>query len=366
MLHELITHQKTSNTVKMLDIVTQTDVVSGCHTDNTDRYLGIMLIKVVLDIVVLFFSSRKLSTSFLSMCSLSIALADSVMVLLFSSLLFLGPERYFVSLCFILANASAIYEALPLPLMCLGLLDCCLEGTYLGKQSTFSKFLRHTALTLLVWILAVIYSFGSVESDLMKLDYRERPSVVVCEVRESTLINYFILGLFSAVGCTKLPFCSMTPKWVGEANRISEAREEPENQSSDLLFTSTDCTETKGIEENPPEETVNPRPPLWFSLILGFSLTWMLYLVMSVVCILLSFGVPAYITVNLLWVECTNSFLTGVMFWANSNKQGPYSLPENVCPWPIYWHLSKGTRQQPFPAAVSNLSKEKSHTLLYV
>ncbi|XP_031701011.1 probable G-protein coupled receptor 160 [Anarrhichthys ocellatus] len=348
----------------MLDIVAQTDV-SGRHTDNTDEYLGIMLIKVVLDIVVLSFSGRKLSTSFLSMCSLSIVLADSVMVLLFSSLLFLGPERYLMSLCFILANASAIYEALPLPLICLGLLDCCLEGTYLGKQSAFSKFLRHTALTLLVWILAVIW-FGSVKLDSMKLDYQERLSVLVCEVRESTLINYFILGLFSAVGCTMLPFYSMIPKWVGEANRISEAREEPENQSSDLLFTSTDCTETKGIEENPPEETVYPRPPLWFSLILGFSLTWMPYLVMSVVCMLLSFGVPAYITVNLLWVECTNSFLTGVMFWANSNKQGPYSLPENVCPWPIYWHLSRGTRQQPFPAAVSNPSKEKSHTLLYV
>ncbi|KAM6928591.1 putative G-protein coupled receptor 160 [Lycodopsis pacificus] len=363
MLHELTTHQKTS---KMLGIVEETDMVSGRHTDNTDKYLGIMLIKMGMEVVILFFSSQKLYTSFLGMCSLSIVLADSVMVLLFSSLLFLGPERYLVSLCFILANASATYEALPLPLMCLGLLDCCLEGTYLGKQRAFYKFLRHIALTLLVWILAVIYSFGSVKSDSMKLDYRERISVLVCEVRESTLINYFILGLFSAVGCTMLPFYSMIPKWVGEANRISEAREERENQSSDLLFTSTNCTETKGIEENPPEETVYPRPPLWFSLILGFSLTWMLYLVMSVVCISLSFRVPAYITVNLLWVECTNSFLTGMMFWANSNKQGPYSLPENACPWPVYWHLSKGTQQQPFPAAVSNLSKEKSHTLLYV
>ncbi|KAK9515538.1 hypothetical protein VZT92_026178 [Zoarces viviparus] len=349
----------------MLGIIAQTDV-SGHHTDNTDKYVGIMLIKMALEVVVLSFSGRKLYTSFLGMCSLSIVLADSVMVLLFSTLLFLGPERYLVSLCFILANASAMYEALPLPLMCLGLLDCSLEGTYLGKQSAFYKFLRHTALTLLVWIRAVIYCFGSVKSDSMKLDDREGPSVLVCEVQESTLINYFILGLFSAVGCTMLPFYSMIPKWVGEANRISEAREERENQSSDLLFTSTNCTETKGIQENPPEETLYPRPPLWFSLILGFSLTWMPFLAMSVVCISLSFGVPAYITVNLLWVECTNSFLTGMMFWVNRNKQGPYSLPENACPWPIYWHLSKGTQQQPFPAPVSNPSKEKSHTLLYV
>ncbi|XP_068589748.1 probable G-protein coupled receptor 160 [Cebidichthys violaceus] len=349
----------------MLGIVAQTDVVSGCHTDNAGIYLVIMLFKMGLDATV-FFSGRKLYTSFLGMCSLSIILADSVMVLLFSSLLFLGPERCLVSLCFILANASATYEALPPPLMCLGLLDWCLEGTYLGKQSTFSKFLRHTALTLLVWILAVIYSIGSVKSDLMELDYKEGLLVVLCEVRETILINYFILGLLSAVGCTMLPFCSMIPKWVGEADRISEAREERENQSSDLLFTSTNCMETKGIEENPPEQTVYPRPPLWFSLILGFSLTWMLYLTMSVVCMSLSFGVPAYITVNLLWLECTNSFLTGVMFWANSNKQGPYSLPENACPWPIYWHLSKGRQQQPFPAAVSNPSKEKRHTLLYV
>lgn len=350
----------------MLGVLAQKDETSGSHTDNINKYLVLVVLKLGLDATVLCMCCRKWYTSFLSMCSLYMVLADFVMVLFFSSVLFLGPERYLGSLCLILAHASTTYEALPLPILFLGLLDYGLDSaTCLGKQSTVSKFLRHTALALLVWILAVIYSIGSVKSDLIFMDLPDGLSALVCEVQESTLISYFTVGLFLAVMCTMLPFWSMIPQWVREADRISIARAESENRS-DLLFTPTNCMETKGIEEKPLEETVYPRPPLWFSIILGFSLFWMPYLTVSVVCILLGFGVPAYITVNLLWLECTVSLLMGVVFWANSGTQGPYRLPENVCMWPIYWHLSKGTQKQPFPLAVINPPHEKRHTLLCV
>lgn len=351
----------------MLAVIEIWEGESGCHIVNTEKYLLLMLLKLGLDAVVFYLCCQKLYTYFLSMCSLSIVLADLVMTFFMATLWFLGTERSLVSPCFLLANASSTYGALPLPMMCLGLLDYCLENTYLANQSTFCKFLRNAVLTLLVWILAVIYSFGSVKDELMELEYVTGIKALLCEVEESTLITYFIWGLFIAVTCTMLPFWSRIPQWVKEADRLSEAREEQGNQRSDLLFTSPKCTDTKSGEENYLEEPIWPRPPLWLSLTLGFGMFWMPYLAVSVVCLVFGFGVPAYISVNVLWLECTNSLLVGVVFWVKSKTLGPYShLPENVCLWRIYWNLSKGTRQQQPPIAVFNPSTGKRNTLLYV
>ncbi|XP_070766266.1 probable G-protein coupled receptor 160 [Enoplosus armatus] len=351
----------------MLAITERWEGGSDCHTDNTEKYLLHMLFKVGLDATVFYICYRKLYTSFLSMCSMSIILADLVMACSMANVWFLRAERSPVSPCFLLANASATYGALPLSMMCLGLLDYCSEATSLGNQSAFCKFLRNAILTLLVWMLAIVYSFSSVKAELMELDYVTGIKTLVCEVEESTLVTYFILGIFTAVICALLPFWSRIAQWVKEADRLFEAREEQEDERSDLLFTSTNCTDTKSSEENYLDETIGPRPPLWLSLTLGFGTFWMPYLAVTVACLVFGFGVPAYITVNVVWLECTNSLLTGVVFWVKSKMLGPYSnLPENVCLWQIYWHLSQGTRLQPLPVAVFNPTKGKRNTLLYL
>lgn len=358
----------------MLAIIKQREGGSGCYTETTEKYLFLLLLKLGLDAAVfhlccqkLYNSFLSLCSSFLSLCSLSIIMADLALVIFMANVWFLGAERSHVSPCFLLANATATYGALPLPMMCLGVLDYCLEDTYLENQSAFCKFLRNAVLTLLVWMLAVIHSFGSVKAQLIELDYVTGINVQVCEIEDSPLIAYFILGLFTAVTCTLLPFWSRIPQWVKEANRLSEEREEQENQKSDLLFTSSNYTDTKWSDEYHLEESTWPRPPLWLSLTLGFGMFWMPYLAMSVVCLFFGFGVPAYLTVNLLWLECTHSLLVGVVFWVKSKRLGPYShLPENVCSWQIYWHLSEGTRQQQLPVAVCNQSKGKRNTLYYV
>ncbi|XP_059189632.1 probable G-protein coupled receptor 160 [Centropristis striata] len=367
MLPESTASPEASKTVKMLAIIEQRNTLSGCHADLTDKYLLLMLFKLGMDIAVIFLCCRKPFHSFLAMCSSSIVLADSLMVFLIAHIWFLGPERYPVSLCFLMAYASAAYGALPLPIICLGLLDYFLEDTYLSNQRACCKFLRNAVLTLLVWMLAVIYTFWSVQPDLMEMDFENGIKALVCEVEESTLIDYLILGVFAAVIFTMLPFWSMIPQWMKEAERLSEAREERDNQSSDLLFTSTCNTETKIGEENYLQDTVQMCPPLWASLTMGFGAFWMPYLSVSVACLIFGFAVPSYITVNLLWLECTNSLLMGVVFWVKSKKQGPYSnLPENVCMWHVYWHLSKGAQHRQLPMAVFNPSKEKRNTLLYV
>lgn len=323
-----------------------------------------MLIKLGLDAAAYYLCSQKLYASIFSMCSLSIVLADLVMTFSLAVVWFLGADKTPVPLCFLLANASATYGALPLPLIFMGLLDYYLHSNYLCNQSTFFKYLKNTALTLLAWTLALMHSFKYVKAKLIELDYGWIKALV-CEVEESTVIIYFIWVLFVSIICAMLPFLPSFPQWLKEADRLSEEREEQENHNSDL-FLSTKCTKSKLSLEHQ-EKKISGRPPLWLSLTLSFGSFWMPYLTISATCQFFGLGVPAYVTVNVLWVECTNSLLTGFMFWAKSNKQGPYcQLPNNVCLWHVFWHLSKGNVQQTLAITVFNPSKAKRNTLFYV
>ncbi|XP_026224468.1 probable G-protein coupled receptor 160 [Anabas testudineus] len=367
MLPELSPSLETSHDTKMLAIIKQWQEGFPCQTINTDKYLFLILLKLVLDTVAFCLCCRKFYTSFLSMCSLSIVIADAVMAFGVAAMWFEGAERSLASLCFLLANASAIYGALPLPMMCLGLLDYGLGNTLNVNQTDICKHLRNVVLTLLVWIQAFIYAFSSVKAELIELDYVMGIKALVCAVEESAMINYFVLVLFSILIFSILPFWSRIPQWVKEADRLHEVREEQENHRSDILFISTTYSETQSGGDIYLYESIKPRPPLWFSLTLGFGIFWMPYLIVTVACLTYGFGVPAYVTVNLLWLECTNSLLLGVIFWIKSKTLGPYiNQPENVCLWHVYWHLSKGTQEQQLHIAESNPAKEKRNAVFYV
>ncbi|XP_060913372.1 probable G-protein coupled receptor 160 [Labrus mixtus] len=348
----------------MLAAMEQWDMDTGCHIDKTAMYLLLMILKLVLDASVFYLCCQKLYTFFLNMCSLSLVLFDLLLVIFMATVWILGTEKSLVSPCFVLANASAAYGALPLPMMFLGFLDYCLQDASPCNQRPFCKLVGNAILTLLVWILAITYTFGHVQSERVELDNVK--VVLVCIVDMSTVIKYFVSGLFMAVICMMLPFCSMIPRWVNEADTISEAREEEEKKRSDL-FTLTNCIEEKNCEKNYLEDTNWPRPPLWFSLTLGFGLFWLPYLAVSVACMCFGMEIPGYLSVNILWLECANSLLLGLVFWAKSKMQGPYSqLPENVCSWNVFWHLSKGQQWQPNSMAVFIPLKKKKNTLLCV
>lgn len=357
-------HRGTTRAIEMFAIVEQWEAGVSCHTDIADKYVLLMLFKLGLDMTTFCLCSRKSFPSILSMCSLSIVLADLATVSTLATVWFLGPEETPVPLCSLLAIASTTYEALPMPMAFLGFLNYCLCDTCQHKRGTSWKKLRDALLTLLVWITALIYSFCFTKAEMVELDVKPKTKGLVCQVKESTAVTCFIFISFTVVLCAALPYLSSIPQWLEEADQLSEKREDKDNQTSDFLVVSSKHTETKLSVEY--LEKID-RPPMWLSLMLGFAVFWMPYLSTSAICLFFGFGVPAYINVSVPWLECTNSLLMGVVFWANSDLHGPYcNLPENVCSWHVYWHLSKGTGQQQLPIAVFNLSKAKRKTLFYV
>ncbi|XP_029362943.1 probable G-protein coupled receptor 160 [Echeneis naucrates] len=351
--------ETTSHSLTMLAIMHQWTEGSDWNVDYIGKHLGLLLSKMGLDMMIFPLCYRKLQNSFLSMCSVSIILADMLLAFCMAAVWFLGTERFPMSPCFLLAHASGALKVLQLPFLCLGLLDYCLEDTSFGKRTGFCKSLRNMFLTILIWVLAVVYSVFSVKGELIQLDYMTGSKTAMCIVEELTVIPYFQLVLLTTVIFSMLPFWSSIPKWVKEAERLSELREKQETKRGDLLisksFLETECL----------EDITWARPPLWFSLTLAFAVTWMPYLAVSVACLVLGFTVPTYISVNLLWLESTNSLLMGLVFWVKSKSLGPHShLPENVCSWKIYWHLSKEVRE--LCVGVLNPSTTKSNNLFYV
>ncbi|XP_008316234.1 probable G-protein coupled receptor 160 [Cynoglossus semilaevis] len=354
------------HSAKMLAVIEQWDTNSGSHVDNTAKFLYITLFKSAMDTAVFYFFCCRFHASFFNMCSLFILLSDSVMVVVMSALWLLGPQLSPVTMCGFMAYISTMCAALPVPIVCVGLLDYLVDSNSLSKRRVSCKSLIYTVLALLLWTFAGVYSFFTTNTEQMVLIYETGVEASTCEVQESFLVTYSLSGLFILVILIMVPFRSSIIKWNEEADMLSALREENDNQRSNF-FIKTTSTETKSIEGAYPEEKTEPRPPMWFSLILGFSTFWMPYLTVTTFCQVFGFMIPAYISINLLWCECINSLVMGAVFWVKSKTFGPYcSQPDNVCLWQVYWHLSKGTWWKTLPAVVLNPTKGRTQSLLYV
>ncbi|XP_020785428.1 probable G-protein coupled receptor 160 [Boleophthalmus pectinirostris] len=340
----------------MLAIIEQTDYEHNCYMDNTRQFILLMLLKVFMDGSAMYLCCFRPLLSFFNMCSVSIVLVDLVLTVSMIATLWLDVQMTHMAMCSIMANFSAAYSALPVPLVCLAILDYYLEDICAGRK--YIKLVRNPVLIILMWSIAGLYAHVTVDATL--LEQSRNIKYIVCEIKESKAVTYSIVGLTTVMFITLLPFLSLIPHWVKEADRISEAREEiAERRTSDLMIDingeDTKCTK---------KEFAMPRPPMCISLLICFGVFWIPYLTVTTLCVMFEFGIPAYIGVNLLWVQCVNSLLAGVVFWVRSDIMMPYSSqPENVCLWQAYWHLSTGTEDhhQLF-ATIFNPSKGERST----
>ncbi|KAJ3587026.1 hypothetical protein NHX12_013417 [Muraenolepis orangiensis] len=334
-----------------------------CHVDNTSRYLFVVIFKLALDTGILRICWHRLHTNFLSMCSLSVILVDVFMVMSLTLVWFLNPLKSPVSVCFLLSHFSVIFSMVPVPMLGLGLLDYLLQDRCPVDQRPVWKLLRNTALALLIWLLAGLYSYETTSSNEMEMEHFGGLKALVCEVQRSLFFNAFVVLLLILTICSLLPHYSAIPAWYRKANRLSEQRDQPRHTpKSDLLHKTVGQNGNGDAEARDLLETAHP-PSLSISLMLGFSSIWLPYLLLSAFIACFGLGIPAYITINLMWLECTNSLLVGCVFWLRSNELGQYThLPDNICSWRTFLQLSRGTHayQENFEATIWKSSDSKT------
>ena len=315
------------------------------HVVNTSRYLFLVLFKLGMDTTILYLCWHRLHTFFLNLCGLSIVLADAGMLVFMTTAWFLNPLTSPVSVCFVLAHFSTVFSMLPLPMLCLGLLDYLFHDRCSANHRPVVMLLRNTALALLVWLVAAVYSYETTSSRQKVIEHFGGLKALVCDVQESGMVNVFVISLLIVIICALLPHYTTVPAWYRRASWLSDQRDKPPHiQKSDLLR-SNDCQDTQeDAAAKALVETTGQSPSLCVSFTLGLASVWLPYIFISAVFVLLGLGIPAYIVVNLLWLECTNSLLVGVVFWLRSAESGQYNrLPDNICMWRTYLHLSRGT-----------------------
>lgn len=313
----------------------------NCTQDATPQYLLLLLSKVALNTLVLSFWLKSIPKTLLGVCSISIYLADLLLICSISwAWLFLQKHGTHEVVCFSLSHSSTVYSLLPVPVLLAGALDCLINQHVGFGQRSLCRTAVHSVVVLLMWMLACFYSSCHTNTELLTIQYKEGVRALVCPVQGAEAVSQFSLYLFIIVGFIILLECRKLPHWVRLANRM--AKQQTDSVAiSDLAFSrSLEKLESGSVVETHMDKQ-HDRPSLAMSLILCFALNWTPYLLMSVVCDLLGFVVPAYASVNLLWTACTNSLLVGVAFWYRSKKHGPFcTLPDDICPWSFYWYLS--------------------------
>ncbi|KAJ8016395.1 hypothetical protein DPEC_G00006780 [Dallia pectoralis] len=335
-----------------------------CIEDNTGHFLLIMLLKVGLDGLIMSLCQRRLHTSFMGICGLSVILADVVLSCAVAAIWTLGHASSQASMCFLLAHASDMFNALPLPILGLGLLDYAFHTT---PCST----LWYCVLTLMLWVVAGVHSYSSAFTEMIEVEYERGMNALGCAVQESVFVVYFSVGIFIAICWVLLSHYKLIFSLIKEANRLSEQRNNVKFEpKQSLTYKHGKLMQLKADQENAlVGETKWQSPPLYLTLTLGFSITWASYLVMCVACELLDLAVPSYISINILWLKCVDSLLIGLMFWLRSDRLGPYSdHTDELCPWPIYWHLSRGYLRdaETLPNAMFTLTGKDRNPLLQV
>ncbi|RXN12628.1 putative G-protein coupled receptor 160 [Labeo rohita] len=322
-----------ASSVIMMAVIWSPGTNKNFPHDETLQYLLILCFKVALNTFVLFFWRLSIFKSFLGLCSVTMYVADVLLVsAVMNAWLFKEHLPTSTSMCFILAHGSAVYALLPLPILIVGAFDYASYPHLDTSSSTRCRAVSYSIVIVLLWALACCYTYNYTDTQPMET-YKDNMRVLACRVHGSSVVFQFSIHLSIAVGFILLLYFKKKIGWTRKANKLAELKNTAFAPEKDQNFL---CAQAG--------EGGNSEIPLFVSLTLCFASNWMPYLLMGFACALVGFVVPAYASVNLLWMACANSVLVAIAFWFRSDSIGPLrKFPDDTCLWNIYWHLSKGT-----------------------
>lgn len=296
--------------------------------DETLQYLIILCSKVTLNTIVLFFWMSSVHRSLLGLFSVSMHVAD---VMLASGVLYVWLFRESTSafMCFILAHASTVYAFLPLPILIAAALDYATYPILEAGCTRQRRTVVYCITTALLWASACTCSHLYTDAQPVEINKCKDVKILACRVRGSTALSHFCTELSVAVGIILLLNLKKLIGWIRRANQMSEQRNYCAVLEKDPY-----------ISYGYGERGDSPSP--FVALTLGFAVRWTPYLFICTACDLVGLVVPAYASVNLLWMACVNSALAGAALWCQSGKVGPFpNVPDDICLWKVYWHLGK-------------------------
>ncbi|XP_015192549.2 probable G-protein coupled receptor 160 [Lepisosteus oculatus] len=320
--------------------------------DNTLQFVAVLLFKVALNALVTMSSFKSMRKSFMGFFCMSLFIADVALLCGLATVWLIGdfvdtPQ----SLCYILAHASTAYRQLPLPVLLLGTLDYARSLRSHPYPMSWRRAILYIAEMLLVWALAMCYAYRHTNATVLVGTFRQGQNALFCPVLDSKVIIYFCIGTtLGSCGIT-LYFWRQLPRVFRTFYSLDLFKEAPEDQlHSDLAFSYRKLSQEeeelvedgKNHAQSVAEQKEMQGPPLLLSITFVFTINWIAFLMINIICTLLDFAIPSYMNVNLLWMLCANSFLIGVVSWVKRRHLGTLSNPpDDICNWSAFWRISR-------------------------
>ncbi|XP_006163914.1 probable G-protein coupled receptor 160 isoform X1 [Tupaia chinensis] len=268
----------------------------------------IVLGKIFLNILTLGLRRKNTYHSFMEYFCISLAFVDLLLLVNVSIISYLrdfvllGVRFTQYHICLFTQITSFTYGFLHYPVFLVACIDYCLNFSTITKLSFKGRKLFYFFVVLFLWVSVLAYTLGD-PSTFQSLT-AQSPGSHQCTLHASTQSYWLSLSMV-AILVVAFVTCWSEVVTLVQAMRITSYMNE-----TILYFPFSSHS----------SYTVSSRRILLSKLLVCFLGTWLPFVPLQVVILLLQVQIPAYIEMNVPWLYFVNSFLLATGYWFNCHK----------------------------------------------
>ncbi|KAJ6660976.1 hypothetical protein lerEdw1_016996 [Lerista edwardsae] len=272
-------------------------------SDASGVLLFIMMGKVLLNVFLLCVRRQNLHQSFMGYFCISLAILDLVLLVTisfishFQNFMLLGVRLTKYHSCLLTQIIALTYGILHYPVSLVAGLDYYFTITQPLKSPDVCRRWLYTATVLFTWISALCYVL-SLPGSAIGLDVDHYNSAYKCPFYISSQTYWLSLGMLMIM-CLILILC-----WSEIVDTVHSVKVISYESETVLFF--------------PYEPECSPRDcakHLLARLLICFSGTWVPFVLLQILIVLLGAQIPAFIEMNVPWLYFVNSFLIAIAYW---------------------------------------------------
>lgn len=284
------------------------------HMEPSFMLLLTLIGKVLLNLFVFGSERKRVKGSFLRYFSVSIALADFVLLLTisfisyFQDLAIWGVRFTKYHICLFTQIVSFAYGVMHYPAFFVAGLDYCLVTTLNSKLSGVLRRLLYFAAVVVLWMVTLYYVLTSsaIYSSLEIESYFSYPCPFYISTQSYRLSLMILLCI-----CLVLVIC-----WFEVITLLQSLRMISYINENVMLFSfAPSC-----------HQTTHCKKRLVISYMMCFLGAWLPFVVLQLLLVVLNAQIPAYMDMNVPWLYFLNSFLIGAANWLRQSDQDSTDL----------------------------------------
>ncbi|XP_029381280.1 putative G-protein coupled receptor 160 [Echeneis naucrates] len=279
--------------------------------------------KCLFNWALMFLQRSHICRSFLGVFSASLAVVDTILILIFADIHIHGDARLFLldleltryHTCLLVQILGQVYSTLQWPIVVVAGLEhfCAIS---LQPAHSWAKRLARPLVAILLWYLTALYVF-LLSGFTPVLEDVSHHQIQQCWVFHTTEPLQVVTVLSLILGCAVLHAACSTRLF------------DPPPQKDRI----------------PDQSATHSRKNVVCQVLHVFLNTWALVLIFLVVLLLLPVGIPSYLGLNVAWLCFLNSFLIAVVLCvacpASQIEQGLAAVPpDSFCEWRFNFNLA--------------------------